>query len=190
MKRVTSKNAFAEFAFAEKDGRDALCGWLLDVVNGPKPKPLVISGPAGSGKSMLLMLVAGMFDERPQVEPRTGGDFAALWAIMHLGGFVAVDDCRDGIFVGDVLDSVCKKMRRPYTARDVCVFRPRANVAIALRADNRLEDSMLDGRCVRCRLVPGKRRGSIRSSGEYLKWLVYESASVGGFLFAEKDGKD
>ena len=58
MKRVTSKNAFAEFAFAEKDGRDALCGWLLDVVNGPKPKPLVISGPAGSGTSTLLMLVA------------------------------------------------------------------------------------------------------------------------------------
>lgn len=24
MKRVTSKNAFAEFAFAEKDGRDAV----------------------------------------------------------------------------------------------------------------------------------------------------------------------
>lgn len=180
MKRVTSENAFAEFGFAEKGGRDALCGWLVDVVNGPKPRPLVISGPACSGKSTLLKLVASMFDVRPEAEPRTWRDRTALWARMHLGGFVAVDDCRDELFVGNILESVSKKARRPYTVRDVCVFRPRAAVAIALRANNRLADSMFAGRCVRCRLVPCARHGTIRSTAEYLKWLVYESAAVGG----------
>lgn len=28
MKRVTTENSFAEFRFADADGRERLCGWL------------------------------------------------------------------------------------------------------------------------------------------------------------------
>ena len=181
MKRVTTGNAFAEFRFADADGRKRLCDWLIAVVNGKKPLPLVIIGPQCSGKTTMLRLLGALLGgSAPMAEPTNGGDGREFWEHLQIERFVAVDDARMGWKISEAIAGGVHRVRMPYTTSAV-TLRANAARAVAVCAGAVKNDADLQF-LRRYATVIGlepvdPQPACVRSAGRYREWLVYASAA-------------
>lgn len=180
MKRVTTGNAFAEFRFADADGRKRLCGWLIAVVNGKKPLPLVIIGPQCSGKTTMLRLLGALLGGSIMGEPSKVDDVREFWECLQIERFVAVDDARMGWRISEAIAGGVHRVRIPYTTSAV-TLRANAARAVAVCAGAVKNDSDLQF-LRRYATVIGlepvdPQPACVRSAGRYREWLVYASAA-------------
>ena len=180
MKRVTTGNAFAEFRFSDADGRKRLCGWLIAVVNGKKPLPLVIIGPKCSGKTTLLRLLVALLDGSIIDEPSKVDDGRAFWEHLQIERFVAVNDARMGRRISEAIAGSVRMVRIPYTTSAVTL---RANAARAVAfcagaVKNDADLQFLRRYATVIGLEPvDPQPACVRSAGRYREWLVYASAA-------------
>ena len=186
-KRVTSKNAFAEFNFAEECGRERLCQWLFDVVNGKKPKPLIIVGPVASGKTELLRLIDGILGGTWLYDICRKNQTLEIIEHLHLDRCVVIDDVtypryRDGS-IHDILLRVAEDgeipCRKKFSTTEAVVMMANAAFAVVFRYNDEkrvLADTYLLHNCKIIQLAPLRPRSKLNGVDEYRTWLAYETA--------------